>query len=159
MPPPLRLHLQPRCGQNPQEGDRTVPRKRQSRIGRKPGTGTSEIPTLKFLGRHIHPVLVNAGKHRASHAKSRRSSSRSSSSQARTKGTSSSILSLVRARLQSLPKARQELCRYRAEPALLRMDGERLEMAYPGAAIQGYADGVFWERNTSTEQKRRPKGR
>lgn len=36
---------------------------------------------------------------------------------------------------------------------------KRLEMAYPGAAIQGYADGVFWERNTSTEQKRRPKGR
>ncbi len=34
---------------------------------------------------------------------------------------------------------------------------KRLEMAEEDATIQGYQDGVFWERNTSAIQKKRPK--
>jgi site-specific DNA-methyltransferase (adenine-specific) len=33
---------------------------------------------------------------------------------------------------------------------------KRLELAATNRNIQGYADGVFWERNTSAEQNRRP---
>ena len=32
---------------------------------------------------------------------------------------------------------------------------KRLEMADSDPSIQGYADGVFWERNTGDEQKRK----
>ena len=35
--------------------------------------------------------------------------------------------------------------------------GKRLEMAGEDPSIQGYADGVFWERNTAALQKRFPK--
>ncbi len=35
---------------------------------------------------------------------------------------------------------------------------ERLEMAERNKEIQGYSDGVFWERNTGGEQKTRKKG-
>ena len=31
---------------------------------------------------------------------------------------------------------------------------KRLEMADSDSTIQGYADGVFWERNTNTFQKK-----
>ena len=30
---------------------------------------------------------------------------------------------------------------------------KRIEMAESNPSIQGYTDGVFWERNTSAEQK------
>ena len=36
---------------------------------------------------------------------------------------------------------------------------KRLEMADSDASIQGYHNGVFWERNTLAEQKRHTKGR
>ncbi|MBP5222808.1 MAG: site-specific DNA-methyltransferase, partial [Lachnospiraceae bacterium] len=35
--------------------------------------------------------------------------------------------------------------------------GKRLEMAQEDPVIQGYRDGVFWERNSWAEQSRRKK--
>ena len=36
---------------------------------------------------------------------------------------------------------------------------KRLEMAETDTAIQGYADGVFWERNTAAAQKQASKSK
>lgn len=36
---------------------------------------------------------------------------------------------------------------------------KRLELAEKDRNIQGYSDGVFWERNTLIDQKRRQEGR
>jgi len=43
-----------------------------------------------------------------------------------------------------------------ADPVFCCLAEKRLELAATNRNIQGYADGVFWERNTSAEQNRRP---
>ena len=44
--------------------------------------------------------------------------------------------------------------RRRKELLVTEMEEKRLQLADADASIQGYADGVFWERNTFARQRK-----
>lgn len=128
---------------------RALPRRRPAEgLGGDTGRQIPQHVPVKLLGRYLRALLVHAGKHRPPDAKARKAAGQAHPRKLRPRRHRARPLRRLRLYGRDGEEARPPLRRHRAQRAQYCAWAEkRLELAETNPAIQGYADGVFWERN------------